>query len=99
MQLPDFVNAGFELFAGAFILLNVRDIWKHRMVAGVHPLSTTFFFSWGLWNIFYYPHLDQWWSFLGGLFVVAVNAFYLFSILKFRERSVPGTFNPEGSVQ
>ena len=59
MIKPDFINAAFEAFASLFVMLNVIDIWKKKIVAGATFLSTTFFWSWGLWNLYFYPHLDQ----------------------------------------
>jgi hypothetical protein len=47
------------------------------MVKGVHWIPTGFFTAWGFWNLYYYPHLDQWLSFFGGLFIVAGNFSWL----------------------
>jgi hypothetical protein len=30
-----------------------------------------------VWNLYYYPHLDQWWSFAGGLVIVAANVLWI----------------------
>jgi len=43
-----------------------------------------FFTSWGMWNLFYYPHLGQWYSFAGGVFIVSVNTFWLGQIIYYR---------------
>lgn len=80
----DLFNAFFELFGGAFVMLNVIDIWKKRIVAGQTLTAMGFFTSWGIWNMFYYPLLGQWWSAAGALGVCAVNALMIYSILKFR---------------
>jgi hypothetical protein len=56
------------------------------MVKGVSILSTTMFTAWGFWNLFYYPHLGQWWSFTGGLAIVAANALWVALMLKYRAR-------------
>ena len=32
-----------------------------------------FFTSWGVWNLYYYPTLHQWASFVGGIFLVLGN--------------------------
>lgn len=83
MQLPDLINGLFEAGAVAFVALNVREVWRHRRVAGVHWLATMFFFGWGLWNVFFYSHLDQWFSFSAGICLCLTNAVYLFSICRF----------------
>lgn len=74
---PDLINGLFE-FTGAIMLSrNVVQLHRDKMVKGVHWNATAFFTSWGLWNLYYYPALDQWWSFAGGLAIVSVNAVWL----------------------
>ena len=43
MQVPDLVNACFELFASIMILNNCRVLIKDQAVAGVSVVSTSFF--------------------------------------------------------
>lgn len=74
---PDLVNGGFELLGALFILLNVRALIRDKEIRGVHWGPTVFFTSWGFWNLFYYPALDQWLSFTGGLAIVAANVWWL----------------------
>lgn len=76
MLLPDFINGIFELSGGLFILNHVRVLIRHQRVAGVSLLSNLFFLSWGFWNLFYYPHLGQWVSFAGGVFLSLTSALY-----------------------
>ena len=83
---PDLINGAFEFLAGLMILNHCRALYRDKMVRGVSTLSTTFFFSWGLWNIFYYPNLDQMWSFYGGLFVVTANSLYVGAQVYYRRR-------------
>lgn len=52
---------------------NVRQLYKDKQVRGISVLTTVFFTSWGVWNLYYYPHLDQWLSFAGGLVIVTAN--------------------------
>lgn len=77
MALPDIINGMFEFAGGFFLLTNVWKIYKDKVLKGYHWVSTAFFSAWGLWNLFYYPHLGQWFSFAGGLFIVSVNLFWL----------------------
>lgn len=74
---PDFFNGVFEFLGACFICLNVRRIWLDKKVAGVAVAPTFFFTSWGLWNLYYYPSLGQWWSFGGGVSIVIINAIWL----------------------
>jgi len=73
----DFTNGLFEFFGGVLLILNCVRLHADKKVRGVSILPVMFFTSWGLWNLFYYPHLGQWWSFSGGLFVVSVNSVWL----------------------
>jgi hypothetical protein len=85
MNLPDLVNGLFEGLGAALILMNVRQLRRDRVVRGVHWAPTVFFAAWGLWNLFYYPHLSQWLSFAGGCGIVAANAWWLVLVWRFRE--------------
>jgi len=75
--MNDFINACFEFGAGFAVLNHCRCLWRDKEVKGISILSTAFFTAWGFWNIFYYPSLGQWWSFVGGLFIVAANCVWL----------------------
>ena len=83
-MLPDIINGCFE-FVGAYACsFNVRAILKDKKIEGVDWRSTAFFSVWGLWNLFYYPSLNQWWSFIGGLCIVLVNTFWLYLVWKYK---------------
>ena len=73
----DKMNGMFELFGGLFIMLSCIRLYRDKKVRGVSVVAITYFTLWGYWNIHYYPHLDQWVSFTGGLCVVAVNTVWL----------------------
>lgn len=81
MPWPDLINAAFEGVGGFVILLNVRRILKDRLVRGTDWRVMAFFWSWGLWNLYYYPALDQMLSFYAGIGIVLANAWYLYLML------------------
>jgi hypothetical protein len=81
----DIINGLFELIGGFLLLLNVLEIYKHKEIKGIHWGPTVFFTVWGLWNLHYYPSLDQWFSFAGGLVIVTVNSVWLYLIWKYRK--------------
>ncbi len=81
MTLPDLINGLFEAVGGFLILNHARVLWNDKMVKGVSILSTAIFTSWGFWNLYYYPHLDQWLSFAGGLLIVAANTLWVTMML------------------
>jgi hypothetical protein len=86
VEIPDIINGLFELFGGSMVWMNVRQIAKDKAVKGVHWLPTLFFSSWGYWNLYYYPHLHQWMSFIGGLCIVAGNTCWVVLMLKYWNR-------------
>ena len=56
----DRINACFELFAGYFIWLSIKQI---RKVKGISFKHIVFITLWGVWNLLYYPALTQWLSY------------------------------------
>lgn len=74
---PDVVNGLFESAGAFFLARNCLTLYRDKMTKGVSKLSTCFFTSWGLWNLFYYPSLNQIWSFAGGVAIVLTNATWL----------------------
>ena len=83
--MSDFINGLFEFFGGMISLLNVYQLHKDKQIRGVSILPTIFFTSWAIWNAaWYYPHLNQWFSFGGGLLIGAVNGTWLFQIIYYR---------------
>ena len=75
-SLPDLANAAFEAFGGLVIILNIKRILRDKRVMGFDWRVMTFFTAWSYWNLYYYPHLDQWLSFTAGLGIVVTNTVY-----------------------
>jgi uncharacterized membrane protein YfcA len=86
MIAPDLANATFEALAALFILNHCRAVWGSKQAHGISILSTMFFASWGVWNIWYYPHLGQWLSFYAGILVTFANLFWIYSIWLIRRK-------------
>ena len=83
---PDIFNGLFEIAGGFFIGLSVKQLWRDKMVAGVSWLHAGFFAAWGYWNLYYYPSLDQMWSFWGGVGVVTMNTIWLVQLIYYSKR-------------
>ena len=77
MTWPDWINGSFEFGAGLAVLNHCRVLYIAKKHEGVSIASTAFFWSWGCWNLYYYPHLDQWISFVGGLSIMLANLLWL----------------------
>lgn len=87
MFSPDLLNGMFELLGGVFIWMHIRQILKDKAVKGVSIPATGFFTSWGFWNLYYYPHLGQWWSFTGGVVIVLANIIWISLMLYYSRGS------------
>jgi hypothetical protein len=79
---PDHINGTFEVVGGLCSWANVHRYMKEREVKGVYWPTTFFYISWGLWNLFYYPSLNQPWSFWGGCFLTAGSIAWLCLVIK-----------------
>jgi len=77
MIWQDITNGAYELLGGAFILFHCLRLLKDKKVRGVSFIATLFFTSWGFWNLYYYPFLDQWCSFIGGIGIVSMNTLWV----------------------
>lgn len=80
---PDAINGLYELLGGFFLWRNVRQLHREKQVKGVSAVSTAFFASWGVWNLYFYPHLGQWFSFLGGLNIVVANLVWVGQMIRY----------------
>lgn len=85
MTTPDLVNGLFEFIGSIMLWKNVYQLNKDKQVRGVHWGPTGFFWVWGLWNLYFYPHLNQWLSFTGGLSIVLANGVWLAQMIKYRK--------------
>jgi hypothetical protein len=77
MSIADLINGCYELLGGIFLLHNCWNLYKDKKVSGVSIPSIVFFTSWGYWNLYYYPSLNQWWSFAGGCLIVIANTLWV----------------------
>ena len=72
-MIQDYINGLFEFCGSFFIWMNVKRLYRDKEVKGAYWPAWAFFAVWGIWNLFYYPSLNQWASFLGGVLVVVGN--------------------------
>lgn len=81
---PDIINASFELVGIIAVWLNIRAVLRDKAVKGVSVLNVLFFSLWGYWNIFYYPHLDQFWSGMAAGILAILNSIYFVLLMRYR---------------
>ena len=77
MGLPDLINGTFEVSGALAVGFSIARTLRDKRVAGLSWLTVAFFTSWGLWNLFYYPSLEQWASYVGGVLLVIANAIWV----------------------
>ena len=83
VMIQDITNACFELLATPFILLSIRRLYREKVVRGVSWVHIAFFSLWGVWNLYYYPHLGQWYSFVGGIGIVIFNSIWVGMMIRY----------------
>lgn len=83
---PDMINGLFELFGGLLVLNHCRAVLRDKSVAGVSIISTAVFTMWGCWNLYYYPSLDQMWSFFGGMVIFGANSYWVYLMMKYSNK-------------
>jgi len=84
MQLNDTINGGFEFIAGILSWLNVWTLYKHKEVKGYNLYVWVFFTFWGFWNLYYYPSLNQWYSFFGGMSISITNITWITLVIYYK---------------
>ena len=85
-ELNDIVNAIFEFGAILGIYGHIRQIKKDKKVNGIYIPTIMFFTLWGFWNIYYYPSLGQWFSFIAGSVLALMNCAYVYLLVKYSRR-------------
>jgi len=87
MPWADAVNGLFEGITGIAALFNCYKIHKDKEVKGIVWEFTIFYTLWGLWNLYYYPSLNQRFSFIGGIVIVSANAVWVGMVVYYRSKS------------
>lgn len=84
MNYYDLINALFEGSAAALLFYNCVLLHRDKGIRGVSIRATALFFAWGIWNLFYYPHLGQHISFTVGIAVAVANGLWVCMALYYR---------------
>ena len=84
---PDTINGLFEFLGSLFIWRSIILLYKQKQVRGVSFLTIGFFAVWGLWNLYYYPSLNQQLSFAGGISIVVANVIWVIQMIYFRKEA------------
>ena len=73
---PDKVNAGFEIAAALFIIYNCFILHHDKLVRGISPYSYVLFTAWSIWNMFFYPIVEQTFSFYAATLMAIAQLVY-----------------------
>ena len=84
----DIMNALFEFVGGLFLWMNVITLYKDKATKGIYYPTVVFFFFWGVWNLWYYPSLNQWWSFVGGVWLATANLVWILLFIYYKRNEV-----------
>jgi hypothetical protein len=82
----DQINAVFELLAGGFVLVSVRQVLIDRAVAGINLLTYLFFPVWSFWNPYFYDHLGQIWSLMAAVNLAYAETVYFVLLVVYSMR-------------
>jgi hypothetical protein len=82
----DKINAVAEVIACIVLLPSIMRAWRMKVVQGVHWLTPAFFWSYGIWNLFYYHSLEQWWSGMAGILLATQNTVWLLMVILYTPR-------------
>lgn len=77
MNWQDIVNGLYELLGGIFIWFSVYRLYKDKEIKGISMFTQIFFTTWGWWNLYYYPSLNQWASFVGAVLLAVANLHWI----------------------
>lgn len=80
---PDHINALFEAAGCLFVLANCRAVLRDKRVAGVSIAATVYFTAWGIWNLYFYPSLNQAWSFYAGAALASANFIWVCLLIRY----------------
>lgn len=78
--MGDVINSIFECSGSLFVVLSIRRLRREKKVRGVDYKHIAFFAIWGFWNLYYYPSLEQWMSFFGGLTITMCNLIWVIQL-------------------
>lgn len=82
----DLINASFEILGGLMMWRNVLTLFRDKGYRGVSWWSMVFFTLWGVWNIWYYPSLNQTLSAIGAGVMTMANISWVFLATRYGHR-------------
>ena len=81
---PDALNSLFEYSGAVVIIGNCLKLIKQKEFKGSSIWGIVFNISCGGWNLFYYFHLNQYFSWVAGLSIFIAHCWWIYLILYYR---------------
>ena len=82
--MNDFINGLFEAVGAYIAWRNAYQLYADKIVRGIYTPAFAFWAAWGMWNVYYYPSLEQWWSFSWGCILTAGNISWVILFLRYK---------------
>jgi cation transport ATPase len=93
----DQANACLEM-GGAFLrTLDCIKLFQDKRFSGGHLGTALYFLGWGVFNVFFYPSLNQVWSFWAAIVLMVMNGLW-FVMALYYNHWVNRTFNIDPRV-
>ncbi len=93
--LSDITMGLIQVISAGFLSKSVWMLYQAKIVRGVSAVTVAFWVAWGLWDLYYFPSLNQWWAFSGGVIVTLMNALYVGLIVRYNYRERSGNVDLE----
>lgn len=82
--MNDLINNVFEAGGACLLWLNVVRLYKDKRLLGVSIWPTAWYTCWGVWNVYWYKHLDLPWSWIAAIGVLVVNLIWVGMAFKYK---------------
>lgn len=102
--MNDLINSCFEAGLVLVVGLNIWKLIRDKEVKGVHWGTTAFVSLWGMWSVYYYLTLEQWFSMAAGVGACLANMTWLGLMLYYIRKPggrqiMPETWDPYRSPE
>ena len=78
---PDLINALFNVGGVTAVWISILTVMHDKNVAGIHWAMFLYFISWSSWNLIFWSHLKQWYSFIAGVLMVVSEFTYMILLI------------------
>jgi len=73
----DKVNSSLLGLSAILLAMNVRQLYQDKTVRGVSLWPVVLYDVWGIWDLYYFPSLNQWFSMCASFIACCINTVWL----------------------